>query len=99
SSTAAAITDIHGDETAKSDSAKSDSSASDTAQAVAPPADPSANPPIPVAQQPVAIAVSEPVIAAAPITIGGGSGSDAGTGQDATQITALSDAVKAGASR
>jgi flagellar hook-length control protein FliK len=87
-STTAAVTDGHGDKTAKSNS-----SASDTAQAVSPPGNPSASQPIPAVPQPVAVAVSAPVIPAAPI------GSGSGTGQDAGQITPSSDATKAGAPR
>jgi flagellar hook-length control protein FliK len=84
-STAAAVTDIHGDKTAKSDS-----SASDTAPPT--PADPSANQANSPPPQPVAVAISAPVIPAATID----TGSDSGTGQDAAQIAALGDAVKAG---
>jgi flagellar hook-length control protein FliK len=90
--TATAVTDGHGDKTAKSDS-----SASDSAQATSPPADPSASQPVAAVPQPVAAAVSAPVIPAAPI--GSGNGTDGATGQDAGQIAALSDAVKAGAQR
>jgi flagellar hook-length control protein FliK len=95
SSTAAAITDIHGEP------AKSDSNASGSAPSAAPPTDPSANQPIPVAPQPVAVAISAPVIPAAPTTLGSasGNGSDSGTGQDAAQIAALGDAIKAGTPR
>src|SRR4029077_3824878 len=87
SSTAATITDVHGDKTVKSDS-----STSDSAQDTAPPADPSVNQDLPVAPQLVAIGAGAPVIAAAPTT-----GSDSGIGQGADQIAALGDAVKAGA--
>jgi len=98
SSTAAAIANIPGDTTVKSDS-----SATDTAQAAAPPADPSANQPAPATPQPVAVAISAPVIPAVPSTIGSGGGSGGGSGsgssQDVGQIAALGDAVKAGAPR
>jgi flagellar hook-length control protein FliK len=89
-STTAAVTDGHGDKTAKSNS-----SASDTAQAASPPADPSTSQPVPAVPQPVAVAVSAPVIPAAPTPTGTGSG----PGPDAGQISALSDAMKAGAAR
>jgi flagellar hook-length control protein FliK len=93
SSTAAALIDIHaGDTTA------SDSSASDTSQAATPPADPMTGASAPVAPQPVAVPVSVPVIPPAPV-VSGNSGSDGGSGQDAAQIAALGDAVKAGALR
>jgi flagellar hook-length control protein FliK len=93
SSTAAAITDIHGDKTAKPDS-----STSESAQAAAPTPYPSVNQLIPVAPPPIAVPVSAPVIAAAPTMSGSGTGSDSGTGQDAGQIAAMSDAM-AGALR
>jgi flagellar hook-length control protein FliK len=92
-STAAAVTDIHGDKTAKPDS-----SASDIAQLTVPPADLSASRTIPVAPQPVAVASAAPVIPAPAAASGSGSGSDSGTGQDAARIAALGDAVKAGSS-
>jgi flagellar hook-length control protein FliK len=91
--TTTAVTDSHGDKTAKSDS-----SASDSSQAASPPANPSASQPIPAVPQPVAVAVSAPVIPAAPIR-SGNNGADSGTGRDASQIAALGDAVKAGAPR
>ncbi len=97
SSTAAAIIDLHGDKTEKPDPG-----ASDTTQAATPPADPSANQPI-AAPQPVAVPISAPVVPALPTTSldagDGGDGPDTvvgGAGQDAAQIAALGDAVKAG---
>jgi flagellar hook-length control protein FliK len=92
SSTAAVVTDIHGDKTAKPDS-----SASDTAQPTIPPVDPSANQAVPVTPQPVAIAITALLNPAPAATIGSGSGSDSGSGPDAAQIAALGDAVRAGA--
>jgi flagellar hook-length control protein FliK len=93
SSTAAALIDFHtGDTTA------SDSSASDTSQAATPPADPTAGGAAPVAPQPVAVPVSLPVIPPAPV-VSSDSGNDDPSGQDAAQIAALGDAVKAGALR
>ncbi len=92
-STAAARIDIHaGDTTA------SDSRVSDTSQAATPPADPTAGASAPVAPQPVAASVSLPVIPPAPV-VSGNSGSDGAPGQDAAQIAALGNAVKAGALR
>jgi flagellar hook-length control protein FliK len=92
-STAAAGTSSHDDKTAKSDS-----SASDTLQGTTPPADPSANQPVAMAQL-VAVPMSLPVIPAVPPMVGsgGGSGDDGTAGQGAAQIAALGDGVKAGA--
>jgi flagellar hook-length control protein FliK len=98
SSTAAAVTDIHGDKTAKADS-----SASGTAQPAAPLADPSAIKTALPVQQAVLAPVAAPVIPAAPATIESGSATATGNGtaggspQDAAQIAALGDAAKAGA--
>ena len=89
SSTAAASIDIHADKTAQSDAATSDTAT--------PPAAPSADPSGAVAPQPVAVPISVPVslpvIPAAPT----GSGRDREAGQDAAQLAAAADAVKAGA--
>jgi flagellar hook-length control protein FliK len=90
SSTAAAVTDIHGDKTAKPDP-----NASDAAQLTIPPGDPSAGQPIPAAPPPVAVAIAAPATPAPATTVGSGNGSD--RGQDDAQIAALGDAVKAGA--
>jgi len=87
-STAAAVTDSHGDKTAKSDSSASDTVPPATADASANPA----NSPPP---QPVAVVISALVVPAAADS-GSGGGNDSGTGQDAAQIAALGDAVKAG---
>jgi flagellar hook-length control protein FliK len=94
SSTAAAVTDTHGDKAAKLDSI-----ATDTAQLTIPPADPSASQAVPAAPQAVAVAITAPLNPAPAATIGSGSGSgsDGGTGRDAAQIAALGGAVKAGA--
>jgi flagellar hook-length control protein FliK len=89
SSTAAASIDIQGDKTAQSDAAPSGTAT--------PPAAPSADTPGAVASQPVAVPISVPVslpvIPASPT----GSGGDSAAGQDATQLAAAADAVKAGA--
>jgi len=91
-STAAAVTDIHGDKPAKSDA-----STSDVAQAANPAVDPLANQPGSAATQLVAVPVNVPVLPSAPTGTGNGSGSDSGgSGQDAP-LAALGDAVKAGA--
>jgi flagellar hook-length control protein FliK len=93
SSTAAALIDLHaGDTTAP------DSSASDTGQSATPPADATTGAAAPVAPQPVAVPVSLPVIPTAPV-VSSSSGNDDPSGQDAAQIAALGDAVKAGALR
>jgi flagellar hook-length control protein FliK len=97
SSTAAAVTDSHGDKTEKSDS-----SATDAAPAAPPPVDPSANQAIPVVPLPVAMVVSPPLIPDVAAPNGNDSKnvskSGAASGPDAAQIAALSDAV-AGAPR
>jgi flagellar hook-length control protein FliK len=90
-STAAAILDAPGDQTANSVS-----STSDTAQAAVLPTDPLANQPIPATPQPVAVVISAPLPVAAPAATGDGSQSGTGTGQDAAQIAASSGALRSG---
>jgi flagellar hook-length control protein FliK len=92
SSTAAALID-----TQAGDTAAADLSASDTSPAATPPADPTADASAPVAPQPLAVPVSLPIIQPAPVV--SDSSSDDTSGQDAAQIAALGEAVKAGALR
>jgi flagellar hook-length control protein FliK len=89
SSTAAASIDIQGDKTAQPDAAQSDTAT--------PPAAPSADTSGAVASQPVAVPISVPVSLTAIPTAPTGSGDDSAIGQDATQLAAAADAVKAGA--